>query len=83
MMNDDTPRRRYTLPRSRAQVMAARAEAIMTYNPELRGYRSRAFMERWQRYCDRAAALLLDAPGASDGESLADDVDQWLRGDQE
>ena len=82
-MNTDKPRRRYELPRGRIEVMAARAMATLTYNPELRGHRAKAIVCRWQRYCDRAAALLLDAPGASDGESLADDVDQWLRGDQE
>ena len=80
-MNTDKPRRRYELPRYRIEVMAARAMATLTYNPELRGHRAKAIVCRWQRYCDQAAALLLDTDAP--GESLADDVDQWLQGDKE
>ena len=82
-MNTDKPRRRYELPRYRIEVMAARAWAIETYN--LDGRHARAFMARWQRYCDATSAEILDIaePDAPGHSSVADDVDQWLRGDQE
>ena len=81
--------RHYTLPRYRREIMAARAWAIETYNPRHEGQRARAFMARWQKLCDATAAEILDiapdAPGASDGATLADDVGRWLGlgGDQE
>ena len=84
-MSTTKPRRRYTLPRYRREIMAAKAQAIETYNPQHKGKHARAFMERWQRVCDQATADLLDiapdAPGASDGATLADDVDRWLQGE--
>ena len=72
--------------RARASMMLARVEMVMTYDPEGKGKHSRAILKRWQAYCDRAAAALLDihptdGESPTDGEALVDDVDRWLAGE--